>query len=115
MTALSALGLGITINFIGMPFAVPYFAALSQILKLDPTFLEALALLVAYNVLYALPFLIVPILIAIMGDQARPLLQRINNGLTRASAFVMPIILALLGLALVADAVHYFWRGAPLF
>jgi cytochrome c biogenesis protein CcdA len=115
MTPISAFGLGITINFIGIPFAVPYFAALSQILKLDPTLSEALTLLVGYNILYALPFTIVPILIALLGDRGKPILESINNGLNKASAFLMPIILGLVALALIADAAVYFWSGESLF
>jgi len=115
MTAASAFGLGIVINFVGIPFAVPYFAALSQILKLDASVVEAIALLVAYNLLYVLPFTIVPLLIALMGDRAKPVLQRINDVLNKASAFLMPIILGLVALALLADAIAYFRTGEPLF
>ena len=115
MTPISAFGLGITINFIGIPFAVPYFAALSQILKLDPTLTEALTFLVGYNILYAPPFTIVPILIALLGDRGKPILESINNGLNKASAFLMPIILGLVALALIADATVYFWSGESLF
>lgn len=115
MTAAAAFGLGVTINFIGIPFAVPYFAALSQILKQDPSFTEALTVLAAYNILYALPFMIVPVLIAVMGDRGKPILQRINSVLDSVSGFLMPIILALVALALIADSVAYFLYGRSLF
>ncbi len=115
MTTAGAFGMGVTINFIGIPFAVPYFAALSQILKSDPSFLEALLLLIGYNLIYALPFTIVPILMAIMGERGRPILKRINTVLDRVSGFLMPIILALVALALIADAVVYFRTGESLF
>jgi hypothetical protein len=42
-------------------------------------------------------------------------LQRLNETLDRASAFVMPVLLGLAGLALVADAVLYFATGEGLF
>lgn len=115
MTTASAFGLGVIINFIGIPFAVPYFAALSQILKMDPSFTETLILLIGYNLLYALPFMVVPVLIAVMGDRGKPILQRINTVLDRVSGFLMPIILALVALALIADAVAYFLNGESLF
>lgn len=114
-TLVTAFGYGVVINFIGIPFAVPYFAALSQILKLDATFFEALVLLTTYNLLYALPFMIVPLLVGIMGKRAQPVLSKINNVLGRISDFLMPIVLALVGLALLADAISYFWYGEPLF
>ncbi|MDJ0958744.1 MAG: GAP family protein [Arenicellales bacterium] len=115
LSPLSAFGFGMVVNFIGIPFAVPYFAALSQILKTDPSFLQAFLMLFAYNVLYALPFAIVPSLVAVMGPRSRPVLQKINGVLNRISAFLMPIILALVGLALLADAITYFWTGSSLF
>lgn len=115
LNMVTAFGFGIVINFIGIPFAVPYFAAIAQILKSDPAFLEALFLLIAYNILYALPFAIVPALVAVMGSRAQPVLQRISSAVDRISGFLMPIILALVGLALLADAIAYFATGAPLF
>lgn len=115
LTLATAFGYGMVINFIGLPFAVPYFAAISQILKADPSFFEALLLLLAYNVLYALPFAIVPSLIAVMGSRAQPVLDKINRTLDRLSVFLMPIVLALVGLALLADAVTYFVTGESLF
>jgi len=65
LTPIKALGLGAVVNFVGIPFALPYFAALDQILKLNATVDETLMLLLSYNLLYALPFIIVPILVAI--------------------------------------------------
>ena len=115
LTPGSAFVSGAIINFVGIPFAVPYFAAISQILKLDATFLQALLILVAYNLLYALPFAIVPVSVAVMGERSRPLLEKINGVLDRASGFLMPIILLLVAVALIADAVSYFWSGESLF
>ena len=111
----TAFGYGVIVNFIGIPFAIPYFAALSQILKIDPSFLEMLFILVVYNILYALPFAIVPALVAIMGEGSRSILRNINQALDRVSGIVMPIILTAAGLALIADATAFFWRGKSLF
>ena len=114
MTPVKCLGFGALVNFVGMPFAVPYFAAVGQILKADLSTLQSFATLVVYNIAYALPFLAVPLLVAIVGDTAKPLLEKINTYLTRAADFVMPWLFALLGLALVADTVAFFWRGEGL-
>lgn len=56
LTPLKALGLGAVVNFVGIPFALPYFAALDQILKADFTVAEALIVLASYNLFYALLF-----------------------------------------------------------
>lgn len=115
LTPASAFGTGAVVNFIGIPFALPYFAALDQILKSDLSVTQALGMLAAYNLLYALPFAIVPVLSAVYGEQSRHLLQRINASLGRVSAYLMPFLLAVVGAALIADAVKYFVTGKGLF
>jgi threonine/homoserine/homoserine lactone efflux protein len=115
LTPVKAFFFGAIINFIGIPFAVPYFAAIDQILKTDLSATGATMVLVAYNLLYALPFVVVPILSAVMGERGRSLLERIRDRLDRASSFIMPILLALIGVALLADAVTYFVTGEALF
>ena len=115
LTLWSAFAYGAVINFIGIPFAVPYFAAIDQILKADLNSAQAVGMLVAYNLAYAAPFALVPLLTAVMGEGARPLLERVSSFMDRASGVLMPLILALLGIALLADAGSFFLRGVPLF
>ena len=115
LTPIKALGLGAVVNFVGIPFALPYFAALDQILKVNFTVTETLLVLVSYNVFYALPFTIVPILVAILGERSQSILQSINTFLERVSSVLMPILLFLLGGALIADATNYFVTGKGLF
>ncbi len=105
---------GGVINLLGAPFAVPYIAVVSQILDADLGSGTSLAVLLAYNIAYALPFLLVPIAVARLGDAARPMLDRINDWMTRAADLVMPWMLLLLGLFLLVDAGMYFFTGAPL-
>ncbi len=114
-TVISAFGFGAVINFIGIPFAVPYFAAIDQILKTDFSTVQVVISLVAYNLVYALPFALVPVLSAVMGERAKPVLARINAVMDKISGFLMPLMLGLIGLALLADALSYFFRGIPLF
>lgn len=111
---LQALIYGAIINFIGAPFALPYLAAVSQILDADLSTTAALLVLTMYNLAYALPFAIVPVLVLVMGDRAKPLLRRINEVLVRGADMLMPWLMLLLGLWLTADAVNYFVTGQPL-
>ena len=115
LSPVSAFAWGAAVNFVGIPFALPYFAALSQILVADLSNTEAVLALVGYNLIYALPFTMVPIMIAVSGDASRALLQRVNQLLDKAGGALMPIMLGALGLFLVADAVIYFRGGVPLF
>jgi cytochrome c biogenesis protein CcdA len=114
-TVIGAFGFGAAVNFIGIPFAVPYFAAIDQILKADLSAPEAALMLLSYNLAYALPFASVPVLSALMGERAKPILTRINEVLDKLSGFLMPAMLALIGLALLADAIKYFVTGSSLF
>ena len=116
LTPVKALGMGAIINFIGIPFALPYFAALDQILKSDLSAIDSVMVLSAYNLLYALPFVIVPALSAAFGERSRSLLQRINDVVERiSSSYLMPVFLAMAGLFLISDAISYFITGEGLF
>ena len=110
-----AFKFGALVNIIGIPFAVPYFAVIDQFLKSDLTTGGMLLALLAYNLAYALPFLMIPVLSAVMGERSRPLLAKINAFMERVSQFLMPLMLGLVGLALLADALSYFFRGDSLF
>lgn len=114
LTPMSAFGLGAVLNFIGIPFALPYFAGIDRILKADFTFFESVSVLGGYNLLYALPFMIVPVMIAVSGESSKAFLGRINNLLERGSDILMPILLVVIGLGLIADAVVYFITGQGL-
>ncbi|HCO22783.1 MAG: hypothetical protein CME31_03635 [Gimesia sp.] len=115
LTPLKAIGLGAVVSFMGMPFALPYFAALDQMLKADMTPLTALVVLAVYNVLYALPFALVPVLIATSGQKSQDILRKINSWLVGISNILMPILLTLVGLALIADSMIYFVTGYEMF
>ena len=115
LTPVRCFGFGAILNFIGIPFALPYFAAVDQILKAELSLGESLFMLGAYNVAYALPFLVVPAATAIAGESAKATLEKINQFLVRASDILMPWMFLLLGLALLADAGVYFVTGEGLF
>lgn len=115
LTVLSTFGFGAVVNFIGLPFAIPYFAAIDQVLKADFSAAQAVGVLLGYNLVYALPFALVPLMSAVMGERARPVLARVNEVLERISGFLMPLLLGAIGLALVVDAAKYFVTGSGLF
>ena len=115
LTAWSSFSFGAIINFVGVPFAVPYFAAIDQILRVGLPLQESTVALLAYNLAYAAPFALVPILVAAVGDGCRPLLEKINSFLIRITDAILPLMLGLLGLALIADALLFFVRGEGLY
>lgn len=115
LSPLKAFGLGAIVNFLGTPFALPYFAVLGQILKADlPTF-DAILVLVGYNFLYALPFMLVPLLVVALGDASTSLIKRISTWVEQVSSYLMPVMLTLLGVALVLDGLSFFVTQKGLF
>lgn len=111
LTPLGCFGYGAIVNFVGVPFALPYFAAVNQIVIANLSLEASLLVLALYNAIYALPFLLVPVLIVFVGDRIKPVLERISGFVSSAFDRVMPVVLLLLGLALSADSVFYFVRG----
>ena len=115
LTVPKAFIFGALVNLIGIPFAIPYFAAIDQLLKsgLDTT--GMIIALVLYNLAYALPFLLIPLLTAIMGDRSKPILAKVNGMMEKASDIIMPLLLLVIGLALLLDSVWFFVRGESFF
>ena len=107
-----ALVFGAVINFIGAPFAMPYFAFLSQLDRLAPE--QTLSALAIYNLAYALPFLAVPLALAVAGSAVLPVLGKAVSAVERLSGFVPPVLLGLVGLGLLADAALFFATGTGL-
>lgn len=114
LTPLRCLGFGAIISFARAPFALPYLAAVDQILKADLTSSDSLVALGVYNIAYALPFSLVPITVAMFGDAARSRLEGMNAVLARMAGAAMPWLLGVLGVVLVADSASYFLRGEGL-
>lgn len=110
----ACFGYGAIVNLIGVPFAVPYLAAIDQLLKADLALGQSLLVLALYNIAYALPFLLVPVLTVVMGEASKPILQKINNFLVSATDRFMPLLLFVLGAALIADSVKYLATGQAL-
>jgi cytochrome c biogenesis protein CcdA len=114
LTPAKCFGLGAIINFVGIPFALPYFAVVDQVLKADLSVTGSVTVLVIYNLLYAAPFLVVPAMVAVSGERAKPLLEKVNGFIGKASDMLMPWLFAALGVVLIADSVAFFYRGSGL-
>jgi cytochrome c biogenesis protein CcdA len=109
------LGYGAIVNFIGIPFALPYFAAVDQILRAGLPTESAFVVLATYNIAYALPFLLVPVSVALIGDQCKPYLERINELLVGLVDKLMPFLLLALGIFPSVDAIRFLATGEAFF
>ncbi len=114
LTPMYCFGYGAIINFIGVPFALPYFAAVDQILKANLSVELSITAIAFYNLAYALPFLLVVILVAVTGESSKPILDKISKLLVGLVDRFMPVILFLLGIALTADALAFLISGEAL-
>lgn len=114
-TVAKAFTFGAVVNLIGIPFAVPYFAAIDQLLKSGLDTGGTVTGLVIYNIAYALPFALIPVLTAIMGDRSKPILARVNAFMEKAGDIILPLLLLAIGLALLVDSVWFFTRGESFF
>jgi cytochrome c biogenesis protein CcdA len=93
---------------------VPYFAAVNQVLKANLSTESSVLVLAIYNAAYALPFLLVPIAVALIGERSKPVLEKINAVLIKLVDTCMPILLLLVGIALTADALSFLITGEAL-
>jgi cytochrome c biogenesis protein CcdA len=104
-------GYGAIVNFVGVPFALPYFAAIGQLLKANLSVESSVLVLAIYNAAYVLPFMLIPIAVTFLGDRCKPILLKVNSVLTSLVDRFMPVLLFLLGAVLTADALAYMSTG----
>ena len=114
LTPLKCFAYGAVVNFIGIPFALPYFGAVSQILQADLGLGPSLLVLAMYNMGYAAVFAVVPVAVAVAGEQAKPFLESTGRTLDRLSDMIMPWLFLALGLWLIVDAAYFFLTGRPM-
>ena len=115
LTPLKAFWTGALINIIGLPFALPYFAVIDQILKADLNWIPSLILLLIYNILYVLPFALMLLIRILFPERSNAIFGKINSVMERIADVLMPFIFIGIGGLLVADAVLFFVKGIPLF
>lgn len=108
MTLKEAALLGLQINLVGLPFAIPYLAAIDQILKAEISVIKMLSILLLYNIAYILPFTLLIFLRILYQKKSDAIFKSINVGIQRFSDKYMPVILFILGVLLVEDALSYF-------
>jgi cytochrome c biogenesis protein CcdA len=113
ISVITAFLIGVQVNLFGLPFALPYFAAIDQILKADLETLPALLVLLYYNTLYILPFAALVAVRALFRRKSDRIFERINAVINKIGSVLMPVLLLLLGGLLVADGVGFF-LGRPI-
>ncbi len=109
---LPSFAMGATLCVVGMPFAVPYFGFINEMFRFDVSS-KPLGLLI-YNLLYALPYALIPLAYALMGKSIVDRLKALNQFLSTAAAWLVPLLFGILGLGFIVDAIKYFATGSGL-
>ena len=110
-----AFWMGVLINIIGLPFALPYFAVIDQILKADLDWIPSLTVLLVYNLLYILPFSLLLLIRILYREKSDAIFSKINSVMDRIADVLMPFILLGIGGLLIVDSIFYFVNDASLF
>ncbi len=107
MTLWGAAVLGFQINLVGLPFAIPYLAAIDQILKAHISVPLTFFVLLLYNAFYVLPFAFLILLRVIYKKEGDAIFEGINQWMHNVCVQYIPWIFVALGLLLIEDAVSY--------
>ena len=78
-----ALLIGGGITLVDLPTALMYFAAIALIVRADISGAEEVGLLVAFNVAYVVPLLVVTVLAGVLGPKAEAPLERLRGFVAR--------------------------------
>ncbi len=113
MSPAQAFGLGAGATIAGIWGALPYFAAIDQILKADVSDVEGVIALAFYNLMFASLLLVLILIRAVLGQRADRMFEAVNQLFTVWGKRVLIAVMVLLGLVMVADSTGYF-LGYPL-
>ena len=113
MTPVQAFVAGAGLTIVGLPGAVPYFAAVDLILRADITGAQQVSALVIYNLVFVAPLAAVIVLRLALGERSVGVLNRITQFLDRWGRRAMIAALLVVGVVLVADGIGWF-LGHPL-
>jgi cytochrome c biogenesis protein CcdA len=99
-------GAGLTI--IGMPGALPFFAAVDQLLRADLPDYQTVIAIGVYCLIFVIPLIGIVFIRVALADRADSILGAANRFLDTWGRGVVIALLVLLGLVLVADGIGFF-------
>ncbi len=108
-----AFAMGAGAMLVGLPGALPYFAAVDQILRFDVDGVAAVGALFYYNAVFLAPVAALPLLRALLGERVDPLFERLAPRVKRGGHWLIVAILGTLGAVAVVDAIGWL-LGRPV-
>jgi len=113
ISATQAFMAGGAFTIVGLPGALPLFAAVDQILRADPAIEVKVFAMVFYNLLFILPLACAVGVRIVMGEDSVPMLKRMNEVVSRAARRFIIVGLIVVGIVLILDGIGWF-LGHPL-
>lgn len=100
--------LGVTVTVLELPTALPYLAAIGIMTNAGMPFLQWMPALVAYNVIFILPPLLLLGAYMVLGRRFEAQFNRWREKLSGGTREAMLWVLGIVGFLLIADALAYF-------
>ena len=113
MTAAQAFLAGAGLTIVGLPGAVPYFAAIDLILRAEVTLLQRLLALGYYNIVFVTALAAIVALRLILGERSTGILDAVKRFFDIWGQRLIVALLVVLGVVLLADGIGWF-LGHPL-
>lgn len=113
MTAVQAFVSGAVLTIVGLPGAVPYFAAIELTLRAELTMAQEFIALVFYNVVFVLPIAAIVVLRVVLGNRSQRLFDGIQRFFDTWGRRVIVALLVVLGVILIVDGIGWL-VGYPL-
>lgn len=112
-SVVSLFMLGAFLSLVGLPGAVPYFGAIDQILRGDLDQVGSLIALLAYNLFFVSPLLLVTLAGTFSRKASQPILDFVSTNVHKHGARATTLAMGVLGVAFVIDAFSWF-IGHPI-
>ncbi|MCP4328388.1 MAG: hypothetical protein GY791_08130 [Alphaproteobacteria bacterium] len=113
MTAFQALLAGGGLAIVGLPGAVPYFAAIDLTLREDLALAQQLFVLGYYNIVFVSPLIVIVVLGSALGERSQGALDGVKRFFDRWGQKVIAVLLVTLGAILIVDGFGWLF-GHPL-
>lgn len=113
MTPTQAFGMGAGATLAGLWGALPYFAAIDQILKADVSYPGAIVALAYYCVVFIAFASALVVIRAVVGDRANVLFDMVHHVIDIWGKRVLVALMILLGSVMLADGVGWLF-GRPI-
>lgn len=113
ITPIKAFTIAVVLMVVGIPGALPYLAAIDQLLRADLNQFETVLALIYYNVLFILPIVALGCIRLLIPHQSERIFEFINILVEKWGRRVIMTFLVILGSVMVIDGIGWF-LGMPL-